>query len=458
MDASSHAWAVETFGGAKLGDRRRTARVVRLAASVVARPAGTVPGVLSTSAEREAAFRLLENNAAPAEGISEAVFAATARRCSGDYVVVPVDQSSLTFGDRARKRELGRVGSPNRESRGLQVMTSLALDKTGTTIGVLGQDWWARDTSVPTRSRRARMRATRDLHGDRETGFWVRAIHNACDRLKNGPRPWLQMDRGADAWPVFAEALEAGVLLTVRSRSNRRITLPSGRPAYLRETIAASPIAGTFKLDVPAGFARPAREATIAVRACHITLSVKLRKDKRAALALTAVSATETRRGGDRIEWLLLTTRRVDSYADARRVIDAYAMRWRVEEFHRAWKSGVCNVERSQLRSQAAIKKWATLLAAVAARAVRLTYLARHQPKEPASSEFSSDEIEATFILADKPRPEAVSIGELIALIADRGGFTGKYSGKPPGSIVIARGLVEVEILARAIPRLRKMR
>lgn len=45
-----------------------------------------------------------------------------------------------------------------------------------------------------------------------------------------------------------------------------------------------------------------------------------------------------------------------------------YTARWLVEEFHKTWKSGLCMVEDTQLRSAEAIDKWATLLATVAGR------------------------------------------------------------------------------------------
>ena len=158
---------------------------------------------------------------------------------------------------------------------------------------------------------------------------------------------------------------------------------------------------------------------------------------------------------------MLLTTVPVGSLADARAVVDGYAARWRIEEFHRAWKSGVCNVEDTQLRSREAILKWATILSAVAARATRLTYLARERPTTPAIEELSREEIDATVALR---RPKGIKLGahptlaEAVRWIADLGGYTGKSSGGPPGPTVVARGLAKVEILAEGIRNLGLMR
>ncbi len=40
-------------------------------------------------------------------------------------------------------------------------------------------------------------------------------------------------------------------------------------------------------------------------------------------------------KGGERIEWLLITTLPVGTVKQAQKVVDLYALRWRIEEYHR---------------------------------------------------------------------------------------------------------------------------
>lgn len=61
----------------------------------------------------------------------------------------------------------------------------------------------------------------------------------------------------------------------------------------------------------------------------------------------------------------------------------------------KAWKSGACKVEDTQLRDFDHIVRWATVLASVALRILRLTYLARHRPQLSAEEELTRDEIDA---------------------------------------------------------------
>ena len=159
--------------------------------------------------------------------------------------------------------------------------------------------------------------------------------------------------------------------------------------------------------------------------------------------------------------WLLLTTHPIETVGAIEQVIDGYATRWRIEDFHRTWKSGLCNVEDSQLRSAQAFAKWATLLAAVAMRAERLTRLARETPDVESTTEFSQDEIDAVILLA-RPRGlrpgDRPSLGKIVRWIADLGGYTGKSSGGPPGKIVIGRGLLDVEAVAVALKNQRAVK
>lgn len=158
--------------------------------------------------------------------------------------------------------------------------------------------------------------------------------------------------------------------------------------------------------------------------------------------------------GQKRLCWRLLTNYPVNSFEDARRVLRNYSLRWRVEDFHKTWKS-VGRVEDSQLHSQPAVEKWARLLADNAMRIERLKHLARTQPDAPANVELSEEEVDALLILK---RPEDYraklrpSISTAVTLIAELGGYTGKTSsGGPPGSITIGRGLKELEVAVRTL-------
>ena len=111
-----------------------------------------------------------------------------------------------------------------------------------------------------------------------------------------------------------------------------------------------------------------------------------------------------------------------------------------------------------QLRTAPAAEKWATMLAAVAIRIERLKQLSRKEPDRPATDEFSAIELRAIILVrfgdqASKKVPKGVipTLSQAVQWVAEIGGYTGKSSGGPPGSITIARGLHDVLTVARAL-------
>ncbi|WP_394827947.1 transposase DNA-binding-containing protein [Pendulispora albinea] len=114
MDDSSgrdaREWAYEEFGHAELGDARRTARLVRMTASLAARPGGRVLEVFRSSAEQQAAYDFLSNEKVRSEDLLAAVRSATVRRCADEsWVHVVVDGTSLRLTDWKREKGFGGV-------------------------------------------------------------------------------------------------------------------------------------------------------------------------------------------------------------------------------------------------------------------------------------------------------------------------------------------------------------
>lgn len=101
-----------------------------------------------------------------------------------------------------------------------------------------------------------------------------------------------------------------------------------------------------------------------------------------------------------------------------------------------------------------AVITWASILAAVAARAERLRHLARERPDDDASTELPNVEVEALLFLKTRQKkrtevvPESgpITIGQAVRYIADLGGYTGKSSGGPPRATTIGRGLERLEL------------
>lgn len=458
---TTRTWAQSEFGGAQLGDSRRTRRLVALAAEVAGAPAGTVTRACSSSASREGAFRLLENPAIRPEAIRRCVQEATLRRCNEPVVFVPVDGTSLRITDTKVNKGIGSIGTLNRGARGVLVMSAFAVAYDGTPLGLAAQKMWVRDA----RSRRSE-RGTPSYGG--ENAHWLEVIEDSrrlFETAAPGSTPWYQLDRGGDCWQVLAHASANAILLTVRAAHDRRIDQTSER---LWAAVESAPLIASKWIDVPTRPAttrkrrigkqrihqivpeRAARRAKVAIRAATVPLVISTPDDK-ISVNFNAVLVREVKRSKEPVEWLLLTTHPIRNRGEVLEVVRGYAFRWRVEDFHRAWKRGLCRVEDTQLRSRDAIYRWATLLGAVATRAMRLTHQARATPDAPASDELSKLELEALIALR-QPKDigdRVPTLSEAVRWIAELGGYTGPWNG-PPGVTTVGRGLHDLLVAARA--------
>jgi Transposase DNA-binding/Transposase Tn5 dimerisation domain len=467
--SEAEVWAAEQFGDARLGDARRTSRFVRMIARAAESPSGKLSEVFNSSRELDAAYDFVERDDTSVARLQEAVGRATALESVGPRrVLVATDGSSANVVDGTGEKGFGRVGTDAAGARGLKVITALAVGADGVPIGILAQSWWARPQAPQRSQKQKRKDRGRKKPDQKETRYWLQTIDAAAQRLEDVEAlGWFQLDREADAWPMLLKLSHSGHWFTVRSAWDRVIESTGRDKQYLRAHMAASRAIGSYELDVPASGARRARQAHMVMHAAEVTLRLRdKRTDKLKPLRVRVVWVHEvgtTPSGEKPLDWMLLTNAPIDTVAAARQVVLGYSMRWRIEEFHKTWKSGACNVERTQLRSRNAVIRWATILAVVAVRIERLKRLGRTEPERPASDELTPVEIEVLLALKRrrKKRTESVpdrvpTMAQAVRWLADLGGYTGKSSGGPPGSITIRRGLERVMMAVEGVLAMRE--
>jgi transposase-like protein/transposase Tn5 family protein len=460
MDCQARGWAREEFGHAELGDARRTERLVRLASCAISRPGGRITEVCESEAERQGAYDFLESERVGEEALQDAAAKAAIRRVAGQsYAFVAVDGTSLSLSDCERTKDFGAIGAYVEGGRGLKVIHAYIVDRHGVPSGMGSQVWWTRPDEHVKKKQHRPLRK-------KETVHWIEAINQTSTRFASwadGTRPWFVLDREGDCWSTLRRLLDKGELFTVRGCWDRRLKTRDGEPrVYLRQTLQRGRPAHVINVDVPEKPGRRARCARFEIRAAHVTLDLKNSWTKvRYKRALNAVLVRErgtTPRGEEPLEWLLLTSHPIAKSSDLELIVYSYVQRWRIEELHKTWKSGSCRVEDTQLRTKSRVIKWATIMAAVASRIERIKRLSREQPDAPASLILSSAETRALIILKriQKKRTETIpdavpTMAQAVRWIADLGGYTGKSSGGPPGSITIRRGMDRIAPLALAI-------
>jgi hypothetical protein len=437
-----------------------------MAARACERPDGRISEVFEDAGELHGAYDFVESDHVPPAELTAAVGRATARRCVGlPFVHVAVDGSSLTLPDHDRAKDFGAIGSGPSPCRGLKVITALAVDGQGTTVGLLAQQWWARTHG----KKKSRVQRARLALEQKETRHWVAVFEQAnAQCAARQIRPWFIVDREGDAGDLLRALLRTEGLFTVRASWDRVVQSAGKDTQYLRATLAAKRPQSVYEMQVPGGPKRMARVARMELRAMRVTVRLRdawSKKDSWIELsAVWALEAGTTPDGEKPLDWLLYTNVLVSDAQQARRIVRSYATRWRIEDFHKTWKSAKCNVERTQLRTAQGVVRWATILAAVATRIERLKHLARTTPDQPASAELTDEEIHVLVALARRikkraePVPsESLTIASALEWIARLGGYTGKSSGGPPGSITIGRGLERLQTAVEGVRAVREL-
>lgn len=465
-EQDARQWAQEEFGHARLGDIRRTRRLVRIAAHAAHQPSALITRLCANAPrELDAAYDFFENGAVSSDAIFQAHAEATARRCrEHSFVFLAVDGSSVQLSDPDGERGTGRVGTHTAGARGIKTMLGLALSPAGVPLGVLGQCLWQRSLRPPTKSR-----SQRAVH-EKETQHWLTTIQQAEQvRAEHAPDVtlWPQLDREGDSWPVLLDAVEASGTrwTTVRARADRRLwrdpegqddTAPGGK---LLDQLEAQPVQATYELDVPAGPARRARTAQMTLRWVEVTLALRDKRTSRTCpaplFALLAEEQGSTPEGEKPLCWLLLTTYELQTVDDACLVLFGYSLRWRIELLHAALKERGCQVEDSQLGHVRSVERLLAVLVPVAVRLVRLVFLARKHPDRPATDELSPVECQALGLAfeADEQLIATLTMSEAVEMLGKLGGHVGDPRKRPIGFKVLARGLQELRPWVRIAER-----
>src|SRR5512143_2399354 len=335
----AYHWAQAQFGAADLGDARRTDRLVSTMAAIARAPDASLPRQLGSVAGAKAAYRLFDCGAVTREAVMGPHLAQSRAAATQHPVVLMVhDDTTLDFSAHRLLRGAGRVGDDR--GRGFLAHSCLAVLPSGETLGLAHQRIWARSPKgVPRQTR--------------ESAVWAETV----ETIGRPPRGTLFVsvaDRGADVFEHFESVRETGWDAVVRAAQDRRLVAGGGALTALRAARAM----GAATVPTQQG------EAVV----CVAWRALELLPPRQGPAGRAPIRVQGGRLWNGTLEWLLLTTRPVESLDQALEIVAWYSRRWVVEELHKAWKTG-CQAEQRRLEEA---DRLVPLLGALAIVAVRL--------------------------------------------------------------------------------------
>ncbi len=361
-------WSRQTFGGCKLGDKRRTERLVKVARGLAGRVGQSLVKSCVSEAEIEGAYRLLRNEQVDCNAIAESGYKACAEQATLSRTLLALeDSTSLSYGHGVRE-ELGPVGGEaESQSQGFMVHSVLLVDEeTQHTVGLIEQQRWKRRAEEHGKKPQRKQRR----YEEKESYKWERASRAMSERLGELMSRTISVcDRESDIYDYLKYKIGAGQRCIVRASQNRRIGgEANGR---LFELTGQLQSAGSYDITVPQKGGRRARKAKMELRTAAVTLVSP--KQGHRALSLNVVECREVGTGqGKGLKWTLLTQEPVRSAEQAREIVSHYEQRWRIEEFHLAWKSGGTQVEKQRMQTADSLERMSVMLAFVAVRLLQL--------------------------------------------------------------------------------------
>jgi hypothetical protein len=418
---------------------------------------GSIPWACQNWANTKAAYRFLANARVDEADILGGHFAATRDRfaASRGPILLLQDTTEFVF-QRASPAAIGFTKSVNsgRDKRGrlrhhtlcgILMHTSLAVTIEGLPLGLSATKVWTRAKFKGTAALKRRINPTRVPIEDKESVRWLDNLRHSIERLGEPQRCVHVGDRESDIYELFCLTQELGTHFLVRTCVDR---LAGDGSHTIAAEMAETRLKGLHRVEVRDDKGEVCH-ATLEIRYRRITVLPPIGKQKRyPSLELTVLHATErgVPKGRKPIEWKLLTDLPVRKPAEAVEKIKWYALRWKIEVFHKILKSG-CKAEHSRLRTADRLANLLALFCVLSWRILWLTMLNRIAPDVKPTTALTASEISLLDKLIRDTGNRKCKPGTLafyLTKLARLGGYLARSRDPPPGIMVIWRGLARL--------------
>jgi hypothetical protein len=432
-------WAQTQFGSAKLGHKRRTKRLVKLARQIAMDSMASLPDQTECWADLKGAYRFFATKAVTFKAVGQPHWEQT-RNCGPGRKLLIDDTTEVDFGCSRQIDGVGPLGSGF--GQGFLLHNAMMIDPgTQEILGLAGQDLFLRKPAPKNETRAQRRKR------NRESQVWGRLIEEI-----GSPPPEAQfvhvMDRGADDFEVFCRAQRQRCDWIGRIKTpHRRVLDSQGVERTIAQVLSQTKSSCCYTLDLRARPGQPARTAGLELTYARITMLVPRQPaDSLKALNpqpiegwLVQVREVGAPKGVDPLHWVLFTSLEVKSVEAALEVVEYYEARWGVEEFHKALKTG-CRIEHRQLKTADRLAPLIALMSVVAIRLVQLKALARAQPTRPTEQIVPKRYI-GLLERCRKLAPGSLgTVRDFFRTLAKLGGFLGRKGDGEPGWLTIWRG------------------
>lgn len=360
---------------------------------------------------------------------------------TGEYLLAVQDTTFYNYSGHTAMKGLGKLQG---QVKGILQHNVLLLDQSGLPLGIVDQQYWSRQGAVP--------------YEGTESQKWTQGLQAVNEHLGAlSSKVVLVQDREADILSFFKASRAPNVELLVRVHQPRQLQIiHSGQLCRLGDVQQHIEVSGYKQVEV----VRQGKtlQLTLSLQACrvHVLPDKGLSADRHKTQPLSLVIARETaaldEQGQDvydqqqAAEWYLLSSLAADSKQDIERVVDFYALRWRVERLHYTLKSGGLKVERLQFDDVQTTIHALAFYSVVAWQLLSLTYQLREDSQAAATKCFEPVEIRVLEAVSKGKvhtvEQAAIALGRIV-------GFVRSKKQPLPGVRVLAQALERLHYLKK---------
>jgi hypothetical protein len=350
-----------------------------------------------------------------------------------EYLIAVQDTTFYNYSGHTAMKGLGKLQG---QVKGILQHNVLLLDQGGLPLGLVDQQYWSRQGAVP--------------YEGTESEKWTRGLQAVNEHLgAMNNKVVLVQDREADILSFFKASRAANVELLVRVHQPRQLEIiHSGQLCRLGDVQQHIEVRGHKQVEV----VREGKtlQLRLSLQSCRVhvlpdkDVSVDKHKTQPLSLVIAREIAALDEQGRDvydqqqAAEWYLLSSMSIEGEQDIERVVDFYALRWRIERLHYTLKSGALKVERLQFDDVQTTIHALAFYSVVGWQLLSLTYQLREDSQADATKFFEQAQIRVLEAVSKK---RVHTVEQATIVLSSIVGFSRSKKQPLPGVRVLAQAL-----------------
>jgi hypothetical protein len=400
MEKEKYTSPAEDFEIVDFGDKRLNKRLIKSTEEKI-KNAG------KTRSSAKGFYRLLSNEKFKRVKLEEAMKKAAVERIKEyERVVLVQDWTNIDLGGHKKTKDLGYS---SKGGKGIKLHSCLAVSEDGLPLGLLSQSY---ETRAQAKSGLNDSEKIARPIEEKESYTWIKTLKESIELLPEGVSGITVCDREGDIYELYEQAQKLSCDFVIRAGYQRN----AQGGEKVSEKIRKAPALGYVTIEIPRGAVKngKARKASMTVSSCRVHIS-----KKRNSLPLNIVRIAESEPSDEAVEWILSTSLPVDTSEEVMRVVQYYALRWKIERFHYVLKSG-CKAEEIQQRTYQRILPVILICSMIANFILALNYFARVTPGAGCDLFFEEEEWKLLYRFAKNtkiPPDKPYSLAEAVKMI-----------------------------------------